>query len=80
MNHYVHSLKNLKLKYWTLPCQERFNFGAGDPVVCKTAYFIPVLMHGACAIIRFDLKNNIGIFEVLDILKANCCEKATQVT
>ena len=49
MNDYVHSLKKLKLKYWTLPCEERYKFGAGDPVVCKTAYFIPVLIHGACA-------------------------------
>ena len=32
MNDYVHSLKKLKLKYWTLPCQERFKFGAGDPL------------------------------------------------
>ena len=48
MNDYVHSLKKLTLKYWTLPCQERFEFGAGDPVVCKTAYFIPVKIHGAC--------------------------------
>ena len=31
--HYVRSLKKLKLKYWTLPCQELFKFGAGDPVV-----------------------------------------------
>ena len=93
----------LKLKYWTLPCQERFKFGAGDAVVCKTAYFIPVLIHGACAIMRvsvvpgnlvlligkdtqkvletrFDLKNNIGFFQVLEILRAKCCEKAAQVT
>ena len=37
MNDYVRSLKQLKLKFWTLPCQERVMFGAGDPVVCKTA-------------------------------------------
>ena len=56
MNDYVQSLKKkLKLTYWTLPCQERFQFGAGDPVVCKTAFFIPVLMHGACAIMRVSL-------------------------
>ena len=55
MNDYVHSLKQLKLKYWTLPCQERFKFGAGDPVVCKTAYFIPVLIHEACAIMRVSV-------------------------
>ena len=55
MNEYVHSLKKLKLKYWTLPCQERFKFGAGDPVVCKTAYFIPVFAHGACAIMRVSM-------------------------
>ena len=52
MNDFVHSLKKLKLKYWTLPCPERFKFGAGDPVVCKTAYFIPVFIHGASAIMR----------------------------
>ena len=51
MNDYVHSLKKLKLKYWTLRCQECFKFGAGDPVVCKTAYFISLFIHGACAII-----------------------------
>ena len=51
MNGYVHSLKN----YWTLPCQERFKFGTGAPAVCKTAYFIPVLKHRACAIIRLSV-------------------------
>ena len=103
MNDFVHSLKKLKLKYWTLPCQERFKFGAGDSVVCKMAHFITVLIHGACAIVcasvvpgktmlligkdtlkvlevRFDQKNNIGIFPVLEILRAKCCEKAAQVT
>ena len=55
MNDYVHSLNKLKLKYWTLPCEERFKFGAGDPVVCNTAYFIPVLIHGACAIMRVSV-------------------------
>ena len=55
MNDYVHSLKKLKLKYWTLPCQERFIFGAGDPVICKTAYFIPVMIHGACAVVRVSV-------------------------
>ena len=49
MNDYVHSLEKLELKYRTLPCQDRFKFGAGDHVV---AYFIPVLIHGACAIMR----------------------------
>ena len=29
---------------------------------------------------RFDLKNNIGFFCVLEILRAECCEKAAQVT
>ena len=43
MNDYVHSLTKLELKYWTLPC---------DPVVCKTAYFIHVFIHGACVIMR----------------------------
>ena len=52
MNDYGHSFKNLKLKYWTLPCQERFKFGAGDPVLCKTAFFIPVVIHGTCAVMR----------------------------
>ena len=47
--------KKLKLKCWTLPCQERFKFGASDPEVCETAYFIPVLMHGACAIMRVSV-------------------------
>ena len=55
MNDYVDSLKELKLKYWTLPCQERFKFGAGDPVVCKTAYFIPVFIQGPCAIMRVSV-------------------------
>ena len=55
MNDDVHSLKKLKLKNWTLPCQERFKFGAGDPVVCKTAYFIPVFIHGACTIMRVSV-------------------------
>ena len=48
MNDYVHSLKKLKLKYWTLPCQERFKFGAGDPILCKKAYFVPVLTWTLC--------------------------------
>ena len=52
MKDYVHSLIKLKLKYWTLPCQERFKFGAGDPVLCETAYFIPVVIHRACAFMR----------------------------
>ena len=47
---YDHSLKKNKLKYWM-----RFKFGAGDPVVCKTAYFISVLIHGACAIMRVSV-------------------------
>ena len=101
MNDYVHSLKKLKLKYWTLPRQERFKFEAGDPVVCRMAYFIPILIHGACAIIRvsvvqvklklligkdslkvlvarFDLKKNIGIFRVLEILRVKCGEKVVR--
>ena len=103
MNDHVHSLIKMKLMCWTLPCQERFKYGAGDPVVCKTAYFIPVLIHEACAIMRvsvvpgklmllidkdtlqvseprFDLKNNIGFFQLLEILKEKYCEKAAQVT
>ena len=50
----IHS-KKLKLKCWTLPFQERFKFGAGDPVVSKTAYIIPVLIRGACAIMRVSV-------------------------
>ena len=46
----AHALTKLTLKYWTLPCQERFKFGSGDPILCKTAYFIPVMIHGACAV------------------------------
>ena len=55
MNDDVHSLKKLKLKHWTLPCQERFKFGAGDPVVCKTAYFIPFFIHAPRAIMRVSV-------------------------
>ena len=55
VNDYVHSLKRLKLRFWTLPCQERFIFGAGHPAVCKTAHFIPVMVHGACAIMRVSV-------------------------
>ena len=62
--------KKLKLKYWTLPCQERFKFGAGDPVVCKTAYFIPVLIHGACAIMRVSMvSGKLMLLIVKDTLK-----------
>ena len=50
----IHS-KKLKLKYWTIPCQERFKFGAGDPVLCKTGCFLPVLIHGACAVMRVSV-------------------------
>ena len=35
MHDNVHSLKKLKLKYWTLLCQERFKFGAGDPLFAR---------------------------------------------
>ena len=52
MNDHVHSLKRLKLKYWTLSCQERLKFGTGVPALCKTACFIPVLIYGACAVVR----------------------------
>ena len=45
MTDYVHSLRKLTLKYWTMPCQERFMLGAGDLVLCKTAYIIPVRVH-----------------------------------
>ena len=54
MNDYVHSLKRLKLKFGTLSCQERFEFGAGDPVVCNAAFFIPVMIHaihGECEVV-----------------------------
>ena len=50
MNDCVHSLQ-----YWTLPCQGRFKFGAGDLVVGKTAYFIPVLTHRARATMRVSV-------------------------
>ena len=39
MNEYVQSLKKLKLKYWTMPCQEHFKLGAGDSEVCETAFW-----------------------------------------
>ena len=101
LNDFVHSLKKLKL--WTLPCQERFKFGACDLVVCKTACFIPDSIHEAPAVMRvsvtprklmlligkdtlrvsearFDLKNNIGFFWVLEIFSAKCCEKVAQDT
>ena len=52
MNDYVQSLNKLKLNCWTLPCQECFKFGVGDPAVCKTACFILVFIHRACAIMR----------------------------
>ena len=98
MNDYVHSPKKLKLKYLTLPCQERFKFGADDPAVCKTAQFIPVLIHGDHASFRgsrklmlligkdtlkvlearFDLKNNLGFFRVLEIFRVKCCEKVVR--
>ena len=55
MNDYVHSLEKLKLMCWTLPYQESCKFGAGDPIVCHTANFIPVLIHGACAIVRVSV-------------------------
>ena len=47
--------RSSKLKYLTLPCQECFKYGAIDPVVWKTAYFIPVFIHGACAIMRVSV-------------------------
>ena len=55
MNVHVRSLTQFKLKYWTLPCLERFKFGAGDPVVSKTAHPLPVMVHGACAIMRVSV-------------------------
>ena len=55
INDYVHSLTKLKLKYWTLSCQERFEFGAGDPAVCKKAYIIPVLIDGDCEVMRVSV-------------------------
>ena len=51
---FIHA-KKLKLKCWTIPCQERFKFGAGDPVLCKTAFFIPVVIHGTCALMRVSV-------------------------
>ena len=44
-----------KAEIEVLDGQERFKFGAGDPVVCKSAHFIPVLIHGACAIMRVSV-------------------------
>ena len=32
-----------------------FKFGASDPVVCKTACFMPVFLNGACAIMRVSV-------------------------
>ena len=55
VNVHVRSLKQFQLKYWTLPRWERFKFGAGDPVVCKSAYLLPVMVHGACAIMRVSV-------------------------
>ena len=55
-------LQKLKLKYWTLPCQEGLKFGAGDPVVCKTAYLIPVFIRGAAkAAPKFECSLRRGI-------------------
>ena len=45
----------LKLKCWTLSCQERFEFGAGDPAVCKKAYIILVLIDGDCNVMRVSV-------------------------
>ena len=55
MNDYVQTLKQLKLKFLTIPYQERFKYGAGDPELCKTAYFVPVVIHGACAFMRLSV-------------------------
>ena len=78
MNDYVHSLKKLKLKYWTIPCQERFKFGAGDPVLCKTAFLIPVVIHGAFAFMRVSVvprklmlligKDTLKVLEARDLI------------
>ena len=52
----VHSLKRLKWKSSTQPCQDGFKFGAGDLVVCTTAaYFVPVLIHEVRAIMRVSV-------------------------
>ena len=55
MNGYVRSLNKLKLESWTLPCQERFKFGAGDPVLCETAFSNPVVIHRTCAFMRVSV-------------------------
>ena len=56
MNDYVHSLKQLKLEYWTAALPRNvFKFGAGDPVLCETAYFVPVVIHRACAFMRVSI-------------------------
>ena len=39
MNDYVHSLRQLKLRFWTVQCQERFKFGASDAVVLQDCLF-----------------------------------------
>ena len=39
MNDYVHSLRQLKLRFWTLQCQERVKFGASDAVVLQDWLF-----------------------------------------
>ena len=100
----VHSLKKAEVEALDAVLLRTFQvLEQVTPVVCKTAYFIPVLIHGACAIMRvflvpgklmlligkdtvkvlearFDLKNNTGFFQVLQVLRAKCCEKAAQVT
>ena len=49
------SIHSKKLKYWTNALPKRFKFGACDPVLCKAAYFIPVVIHGACAVLRVSV-------------------------
>ena len=78
MNDYVHSLKKLNLKYWTIPCQERFKFGAADQVLRKTAFFIPVVIDRTCALMRVSVvpgkwmllvgKDTLKVLEARDLI------------
>ena len=51
----AHSFKKLTLKFWTMPCQDSFKFGAGDPVLRKTVCFVRVMIHGVAQTCEFPL-------------------------
>ena len=70
MNDYVHSLQKVKLKYWTLPCQQRFKFGAGDLVSFRGATKGDALDWQR----HDDLTSRIPLefLQVLEILRAKC--------